>query len=75
MLLADWLEQANMTNKAFAATLGVTEESARLYRAGLRRPSNGKVKAIIDLTDGMVTEADITTAYRQQRQENNGRHY
>lgn len=71
MVLADWLEQQQppMTNKVLAATLGVSEESARLWRAGLRRPSPRRVKLLEQLTKGLVTLDDLTQAYEQSQKE------
>ena len=68
MFLAAWLRKHPMTNKALAGHLGLSEEAARLYRAGRRRPSAmWTVKRIYALTQGMVTNADLHAAYEQRQ--------
>lgn len=63
MTLAEWLHKNHWTNGRLAENLGVSEECARLYRGGFRRPGAAITQRIITLTSGAVTQAALQRAY------------
>jgi len=63
LILPEWLKNQGWTNLQLANAIGVSEECARLYRAGLRRPGPEVVKRILRVTKGAVRQDDLLKAY------------
>lgn len=59
MKLANYLIESGLSQRDFAAKVGVTSESVRLYLAGLRTPRPALMKKITEETKGAVTANDF----------------
>jgi hypothetical protein len=72
MPLKDWLEKTNWSNRNLGEYLGCSEECARLYRHGKRRPKYENAQKIVLLTKGSVTFEDLEQAYAHQKEAASG---
>lgn len=58
MKIKDWLEKEGITQRAFAALVGVNYPSMSKYCSGKMKPRADKIKKIQDLTNGEVKLED-----------------
>ena len=62
MTLAQFLDQQNLTDTAFAAQIGVSSEAVRRYRIGARLPKRDLMARIVVATGGAVQPTDFFIA-------------
>lgn len=67
MDLATWLKIHDWTNRQFAAAVDISEEYARLLRAGRRCPAYPTMGRIAEMTGNVVTPADVRKAYEDRK--------
>lgn len=59
MKLAVWLNENDVSDSSFAATIGVSRQALFRYRTGERTPRGEVMARIRAATDGMVTADDF----------------
>lgn len=63
MILSDYLNQHDVSDRAFAERIGVSRQALHRYRTGKRTPKPPVMKRIREATGGAVTADDfISTA-------------
>ncbi|TPN44425.1 helix-turn-helix transcriptional regulator [Mesorhizobium sp. B1-1-4] len=62
MKLAQYLSDHEMTDEAFAATVGMSQSQISRIKRGISRPSWDSVAAIERATGGQVTASDFAQA-------------
>lgn len=59
MKLADFLNQSQLTDEAFAASVGISQSQVSRLKRGVSQPSWDTVAAIERATSGEVTASDF----------------
>lgn len=69
MKLSQYLHDHGVTTREFAAQLGASAESVRLYVTGQRRPRRKVLARIRELTNDAVRSSDFFEAQEEQEEE------
>jgi DNA-binding transcriptional regulator YdaS (Cro superfamily) len=59
MLLAEWMDETKTTVEALAAQVGSHWTTVYRWRSRRSMPRAGQIKAIVEITGGRVTVADL----------------
>jgi transcriptional regulator with XRE-family HTH domain len=59
MQLADYLKSRCLSDRDFAASIGVKRQTVHKYRRGERRPDCMRIAKIAEVTKGKVTARDF----------------
>lgn len=69
MQLADYLDQNEITDAAFARSIGVERQAVGRYRAGERFPEKPILLKIFEITGGKVTANDFAGLPTKQNED------